>query len=150
MKLLLLTACEKVLQDVQSGHSLISVFHGLTIQLPPEPEMPGNAVIPKEWAIFSKWELLPDEEGKNYASSVEIFWPDGTFFAKSIIAAAQPTQDGMAFIVRLPGFPIGQNGKLKIVQFLQSDDEQVFGPVELEVRVAVTRDLEASESANSN
>src|ERR1039458_6396967 len=121
MKLLILTPCEKVIQDVQSGNSLISVFHGIKIKLPPvDAGLPSDAVAPKDWAIFSKWGLLPEEEGRNYTSFVEVFWPDGRLLASQRLEAAQPTKHGMAFITNLRGFPVGQNGNIKVLCSLES------------------------------
>jgi hypothetical protein len=135
MKLLILTPCNNVLQDPQFGSSLISVFHGINFQVPPDTEVPSNAVIPKEWAVFSKWRLEPDEYGKEYTSRIEIYWPDGAEFTKASVVAQQPTKDGMAFINRMNGFPVGQDGEIRVLQFLESSGEVVYGPVETIIKV---------------
>jgi hypothetical protein len=150
MKLLLLTACDKVLQDPQFGSSLISVFHGIKFQVPAGTELPKDAVVPKEWAIFSKWELLPEEENKNHVSVIEIFWPDGNAFIKYALKAAQPTKNGMAFINRMTGFPVGQDGKLKVIQSLECDGVVVGGPHELDLQVDVTYAPVESEAEASD
>lgn len=139
VKLLVLTPCEKVLSDPFSGQSLIGVFHGLRVALPvaTDPPMPQDAVVPKDWAIFSKWQLEPHEENLDYSSQIEVFWPNGTPFVNARLQAMQPTKSGMAFINRLNGFPIGQNGALRITQSLLRGEEVVFGPVELQVDVLV-------------
>jgi hypothetical protein len=135
MKILLLAACDRVIQDPQFGNSLISVFHGIKFQVPTGAEMPNDAVIPKEWAIFSKWELLPEDEDKPYTSAIKILWPNGTEFIQYRLAAAQPTKTGLAFINRLNGFPVGQAGKIKILQSLECDGAVVYGPEELDIQV---------------
>jgi hypothetical protein len=117
----MLTPCTNVLIDMQYGASLISIFHGITFTLPEGTERPTNAVMPKEWAIYSKWNLEPEEYGKNYTSNIKIYWPDGTLFSEATLDAVQPTKDGMAFINRMNGFPVGQDGKLRILQTLESD-----------------------------
>jgi hypothetical protein len=140
MKLLLVAPCQLALQDPTQGHSLIGVFHEIKIQIPSNaPELPNNAIVPREWAIFSKFELDPDEEGKNYSMTTQFYWPDGSEFANQVLVAAQPTKNGMAFISRFQGFPMGQNGTLKVIATLRRDDEVVCGPTEVGIKVIVEK-----------
>lgn len=128
-----------------SGHSLIAVFHDLKIQIPGNaPDPPPNALLPKEWAIFVKYDLLPDEEGRDYAAQCDIFWPDGNAFVSHTADAAQPTKDGMSFIFRMMAFPIGQNGTIKAKVSLLSHGTVVSGPVEVLARVTVEKTLHAT------
>jgi hypothetical protein len=135
MKLLVFTPCNSALQDPILGSSLIAIFHGITFKVPPGTELPSNAVIPKDWAIFSKWGLEPEEYGKEYTSKIEIYWPDGTEFVKASLVSQQPTRDGMAFISRMTGFPVGQDGEIRVVQLLESGGEIIYGPTELIIKV---------------
>jgi hypothetical protein len=139
MKLLLIAPCEKLIEDLTQGQSMISIFHGLKIRIPRDQEIPSNAVSPKEWAIFSKWELSPEEEGQTFTSTMSVFWPDGSQFFTHELAAIQPTTNPMAFVHRVQGFPIGQNGDLRIVNSLTRDGEVLFGPVEVTVTIDVIR-----------
>jgi hypothetical protein len=142
MKLLLIAPCQIALQDPDQGHSLIAVFHEILIKIPADaPELPAIAIIPKEWAIFSKFSLEPDEEGKDYSLNTSIFWPDGTLFVSQAILAAQPTKNGMAFITRLQGFPMGQNGLVKVSQTLTSEGNLVCENIEVEIKTTVERSL---------
>ena len=141
MKLLIFTACERVLQDPQSGQSLIAVFHGLKFQIPAGTELPSNAALPKFWSIFTKWGLSPHEEGKDYASLTQIYWPDGTLFVEQSLAAAQPTKDGLNFVLQLTGFPMGQSGNLKIVNWVTSGGSTVTEKQEIILTLEVTKDL---------
>jgi hypothetical protein len=137
MKLLILTACDKVLVDaLGGGQSLIGIFEGVNVVL--TDAYPSNASLQREWFIFSKWQLEPDEEGKNYTSLTEIFWPDGNKFGGLELVAAPPTKSGMSFIGRLLTFPFGQIGNLKVVQTLRSDGDLVFGPFEMSISVQST------------
>jgi hypothetical protein len=148
MKLLILAACEKVLSDPQSGPSLIAIFNGMKVTTHTDAVVPRDALLPREWSIFSRWQLEPEEEGKNYTSSTEILWPDGTQFGRLDLVAEQPTADGMSFTGRLTGFPIGQNGKVRIIQTLKRDDGSVSGPFEMFLTVTVTN-AGASSSTES-
>jgi hypothetical protein len=135
MKLLIYTACDRVLQDPVHGASLITVFHGLAFKVQEGIELPPNAVMPKEWAVFTKWGLEREEVGKQYVSKLEIYWPDGTEFIKFSLEALQPIRDGLMFISRITGFPVGQTGNLRILQTLESEGSIVFGPEELIIKV---------------
>lgn len=142
MRLLLTAPCQMALQDPEAGHSLIAIFHEIKINVSLDaPAFPSEALLPKEWAVFSKFGLNTDEEGKDYTLTTEIFWPDGRPLMRHVLPAAQPTKDGMAFITRMQGFPMGQNGLVRITQILSSDGKTVLGPVESEIRVTVERSL---------
>jgi hypothetical protein len=143
MKLLLIAPCDRVLSDPTFGNSLIAVFHEILIKLPPGTEVPSNAMVPRDWTIFSKYELEPSEENKDYSAVTKIFWPNGDLFAELGIAAAKPTKNGMAFAIRLQGAPLGQNGRYLIQQTIRidGDDGFVCGPVESYMSLSVTYDL---------
>ena len=142
MKVLLAAPCNLVLEDKISGHSLIGVFHEIRIQIPADaPDIPVNAMIPREWALFAKFGLEAEEEGLPYSLTVDFRWPDGTPFASHTVQAEQPTKNGMAFITRLQAFPMGQNGIIKSTATLNSGDNIVCGPIETEIKVIVERTL---------
>jgi hypothetical protein len=143
MKLLVIAPCDRIINDPTFGNSLIAVFHEIQIKLPPGSEVPASAMIPRDWSIFSKYYLDPEEEGKEYYSITKVFWPSGEKFAEISLLSANP-KNGMAFAVRLQGAPIGQNGKYRIEQsiHINGNDEFIFGPVESYIAVNVTYDLE--------
>ncbi len=143
MKNLVHVPCQMAIQDQISGHSLIAIFHEIKLQFPGGAEIPLNAVIPREWAIFSKWELEVDEEGRDYVSTTEIYWPDGTLFARFELKAANPIANGMAFVVRLSGFPMGQIGIIRVTNTLSEGGRLVSGPNEIAIRVYHQFDLPA-------
>jgi hypothetical protein len=146
MKLLLAAPCQMSLQDAETGHSLIAVFHEIKIAVPIDtPELPSNAIAPKEWGVFSKFGLTPDEEGKEYTLTTEIFWPDGNQLMHQELHAIQPTKNGMAFISRMQGFPMGQNGIVRVIQTLSSDGHIVLEPIEIEIGVVVEHSLNLPE-----
>ena len=98
-------------------------------------------MLPKEWAIFSKFGLEPSEEDKDYTLKTDIFWPDGKVLASHILDAMPPTKNGMAFIAKSQAFPMGQQGVVRIRESLTSEGKVVFGPIEMEVKVSVERSL---------
>jgi hypothetical protein len=142
MNLLLAAPCQLALQDPVSGHSLIGVFHEIKIQVSEDaPEVPRNAMVPREWAVFSKFALAPEEEGRDYSLLTEVFWPDGTPLASLTVEAAQPTKNGLSFIARLQAFPMGQPGIVRIRTSLRSGENLVWGPTDLEILVIVEKSL---------
>jgi hypothetical protein len=140
MKLLLAAPCNMALQDPDVGHSLIGVFHEIKIQVSQDAEVPNNAMVPKEWAIFSKFSLEPNEEGKDYSLSTDIFWPDGNLLLNNVLPA-KIAKNGMAFIAKLQTFPMGQQGIVRIRESLTSEGKIVCGPIELEVKVVIEKVL---------
>jgi hypothetical protein len=144
MKLLLATPCQFVITDVESslGHSLIAVFHDIGIKVPPSTDVPSNALLPKEWAIFSKWKAEKEEEAtKHYTLQFAAYWPDGTALVEQEIKSNPLVEGGMAFIVRNTGFPIGQNGIVKVILSLMADGVPAHEPVVLDIGVKLTKDL---------
>jgi len=63
-KLIMFTACEKVIIDRRELPSLINIFQRMQIQLLDAP-MPENAVSPVRWDVFSLWQHTKDEVGEN-------------------------------------------------------------------------------------
>jgi hypothetical protein len=125
------------------GHSLIAVFHDLSIRVPESAEVPTNALLPKEWAIFSKWRIDPTEGGKKIKLICEAFWPNGDPLFRSELPAAQIIKNQTTFIIRNLGFPMGQNGIIRIVLSVFVEDELAHDPVELEINFRLEKDLPA-------
>jgi hypothetical protein len=142
MKLLFATACNVVLTDAEWGHSLIGVFDTIKIQVPAATEFPPNALLPREWVVFSKWQLETEDAGHNYVLICDITLPDGTLFANYHLAAPKPTENQtIAFVVRNPGLPMGQNGRIKAVMHLEEGKKVASENVEVSVGVLVERTL---------
>jgi hypothetical protein len=140
MKLLILTPCEKVIQDQTSGPSLIATFQEFGAVIPTAADLPVDAVLPKEWCIFVLWELQPEERDRQYFVRTQIAWPDGKdyidtrFLLRSVADKAY-----MSSIQKISGFPIGQNGTLHIKIWLELDGSVVFAPATTSILVTVSR-----------
>jgi hypothetical protein len=139
MKLLLATACQVVINDPEFSHSLISVFHEIRFGISSSIDLPPNALIPREWSVFSKWELTDEESTGDIAQTCEMYWPDGALLSRTKLVAAKPVQRALAFNVRSQGFPVGQSGKLKIVLWIEDGEKQLSTKEELFVYVRVDR-----------
>src|ERR1700733_13875919 len=113
-------ACEKVIIDQPTGPhapgamgppSLINLFSKMIVEVPSDAEIPGNAVGPREWAIFSMWDVEPGDENKNYILCTGILYPDGHQFG-DVSRTPIPLVLGQRsqMVVRIMGFPLGQPG----------------------------------------
>ena len=146
MKLLLAAPCNLVSIDQQLGHSLIGVFHDIAVKVPPDTEIPANALLPKEWAVFSKWLLSPGEEGEEYFLVSEIYWPDGTMLNQIKVKAPDPNANSITFVLRNQAFPFGQNGKVKILIWIEKEDGEgiklVHESIEILISTKIEKDLE--------
>lgn len=145
MKLLLATPTNMVLEDPTVGQSLIGVFNEIKIQIASDsPEIAANIMLPKEWAVFWRFGLEPEEEGKEYSLVIEMRWPDGAILGLQTLSAVQPTKNGMSFVAKLQAFPMGQNGTFRVSAKLTSNAELVCGPIETEIKVSLERSLSPS------
>ncbi len=143
MKLLIASPCQMVITDKDAGygHSLIAIFHHIKVRVPESAEIPSNALLPREWTIFSKWLLDPAETARKVKQVTEGFWPNGDPLFRQELLASQIVDNQTAFIIRNMGFPMGQNGIIKIVLSIFVDDKLAHEPVELNVAMELIKDL---------
>lgn len=143
--------CEKVIFDQQVGlprspgppqvgpASLIGLFSKIYISIPPGgPEIPANAVTPREWAIYSAWDPEPGDEERNYFFCGQIFYPNGEAYGSQVripinVISGQRSQA----LVRVAGFPIGQIGTYCVRVWLEEDAKKVGNPIDLKVELAI-------------
>ena len=71
----------------------------------------------------------------------EVFWPNGDPLVKNELVAVEVSENQTAFTIRNMGFPMGQNGKIRIILSIFVDDELAHEPVELTVGVDLIKDL---------
>src|SRR5262249_26281326 len=99
-----------------------------------EQQIPQNAVLPKEWYIFSAWEPLQDEMGAQFEQVFQIFWPNGEKFseARSVFKVSDSWQYNT---LQLMGFPVGQEGNLRVVTWIDNAGQPISDLVECRVRI---------------
>jgi hypothetical protein len=132
MRFLATLACEKVVIDKAGAHSLIEIMSGADIAITPPPgllatQLPPNAMSPKQWWIFSVWEPNTDEVGKEFEQVYAVYWPNGdklidgrlTFKADDKVQYTSYT---------ILGFPVGQEGKLKISTWIEKGGSRITDP----------------------
>jgi hypothetical protein len=141
-KLYLFAICEKVITDTNGVVSLIGLFNKVTVTRSPDsPEVPANAVAPKEYSIFTSWDLEAADRGKDYNQFYEFFYPDGAQFGGRAISVikmgdgkrANSTANSIAL-------PIGQVGVYTARTWLEDDAKKtIFEPISLQFEVEVIK-----------
>ena len=142
-------ACEKVLVDQkledrpESGNvvSLIGLFGKIAIAVHEGiPDIPQNAVVPKEWAIYSAWDGEPGDENKEYVICTQLFYPDRRPFGE---VSKQPmkieAKKRYQHIVRINAFPIGQIGSYVVRTWIEEHNRMVISPLEFKIDLEVNR-----------
>jgi hypothetical protein len=132
MKHIATLTCEKVIVDQRNVHSLISLISRAEIGAlpgapqPQEPEpIPMNAVIPKEWYVFSMWLPSAEEVGKSFHQVMQIYWPNGDKYSDSKLPFSVTDVGPVHNSFHSIGMPVGQEGELKIVTWLEENDERI-------------------------
>src|SRR5258708_34061561 len=138
-------ACEKVILDHQpempTGQvgpaSLINLFSKMIGQLAPgSTEVPKNAVVPKEWVVYSAWDIEPGDEKKEYMLCTQMLYPDKTPFGETYrvkinMAPAKRSQ----MTIRFQGFPVGQPGFYTVQTWIEENSKQVVAPIEFRIEL---------------
>lgn len=138
-------ACEKIVLTKDNVASLINLFSKITVAVPANsPEIPGNAVAPKEWAIFSSWDTEMGDELREYDFCTQIFYPDGTPFGEPGKVRI-PIESGKRaqITVQILAFPIGQTGSYTVKTWIEERQTKVLGPLEFGIELVVVQQSKA-------
>ena len=125
-----LLICEKVIIDKEGAHSLINIMLNASIKLqetvpgalPRDIDIPSNTVAPNQWWIYTLWEPSVEDVGQSFVQIYEIYWPNGEKLTANklelrFVQENDKLQQSSFFVA---GFPIGQQGKVKVVTWLES------------------------------
>jgi hypothetical protein len=146
LKFVMCVACEKVIFSNETlNASLINLFTKMRISIPEEaPDIPPNAVVPKEWAVFSSWDTEPGDELKQYFLCVQTFYPDKTpsgAIARSRINIERGKRAQIN--TQILGFPIGQSGAYTVRTWIEEGQAVVNEPIEIQVELEIARGHDA-------
>ncbi len=142
-------ACEKViLAQPDSVPSLIALFSKIIMTVPEEaPEIPKNAVAPKDWAIFSAWDPDPGDEEKDYLFCTQLLYPDQTQFGEiSKIRIKVERNKRSQVSAQILGFPIGQPGFYTVRVWIEENDKRLFGPIEFKIELEIIRQKQSAQA----
>jgi hypothetical protein len=132
-----LVACEKVIIDKEGAHSLVNVLLNASIKLqelqagqePRDINVPKNAVAPTQWWIYTLWEPLPKDVGQSFVQVYEVYWPDGEKLVlppnRLQLPFVQQNEKFNQTSFYIGGFPVGQEGKIRIATWLESETGQI-------------------------
>jgi hypothetical protein len=128
MKCLALLACDKIIIDKDGAHSLINVMLSAAVtlqetqpgQTPKDIEIPANAVSPNQWWIYAQWEPSSNDVGKSFKAVFQIFWPNGEKLMENKLSFTQLDSRIQQTTVYIGGFPVGQQGAVKVTAWLDS------------------------------
>jgi hypothetical protein len=138
LKPILSVACEKVIVDQQQNGvpSLIALFDKMIVAVPKDAEIPSNALGPREWCIFSKWDPEASDVGKDVAVCTQIFYPDGTPLALpvKVMIKVEPNKKTQA-IVRVQAFPLGQKGFYTVRSWIEENAKAVGQSVDFRIEL---------------
>ena len=146
-KLYIFAACEKVVIDQAGTASLISLFNKITGTLPPDSKLPADAVVPKEWAIFTSWTSEPGDEGKEYVQCIQILYPDGAVFKESKDSKFKMESEikRSQVNIQVPVFPVGQAGPYTVRMWLEREGVALTEPQSFHIEVVLNRAGGSSE-----
>jgi hypothetical protein len=144
MKPLAMLACDKIIVDKEGTHSLISVIMDAAVKVqegqpgkpPRDIDVPANAVAPHQWGIYAQWEPSSDDVGKSFVAVFQVFWPNGERLIEQKLPFTQANNKVQQTTLTIAGFPVGQQGRVKIVAWLNSPDgHKVSDGIETHVNI---------------
>lgn len=124
-------ACDKVITDFRGAPSVITIMQNAHIAAYPDAppqEIPANAVIPKEWFIFSAWSPTPADVGQRQIQITQVFWPNGEKITEAR-TDFEVKDDWQYNTVQIGGFPAGQKGNVMIRVWLADRNEKKLSDV---------------------
>jgi hypothetical protein len=133
-------ACNKVVIDKDGAHSLIEIMlnaeiHPTLITQEKTEEgiptsIPPNAVAPTQWWLYTQWEPTLTDVGKDFEQVFQVYWPNGDKFAENRLPFnlkdERMTQTSFSYV----GFPVGQEGRLRLLTWLDQAGNRVTDLIE--------------------
>jgi|SRR6267154_1562803 len=143
MKCITLLTCEKVIIDKEGAHSLINVMLNANVKLQQVQEgqpaedtlIPNDAVTPMQWWIYTVWNPSSDDVGRAFEQVYQVFWPNNEKLAESTLPFTQKDEKMQQTTFYIGGFPIGQQGKIRVVTWLHFEGRRVSEMAETYIMV---------------
>lgn len=142
-------ACERViLAQPDAVPSLISLFSKMLVTVPEEaPEIPKNAVAPREWAVYAAWDPEPGDEDKRYTFCSQLLYPDQSQFGDIGKIKLKVERDKRCQVnLQIPAFPIGQTGFYTVRTWIEENDKRVLGPNEFNIELQIIRQKQSAQA----
>jgi hypothetical protein len=143
MKCIALLTCEKAIVDKEGAHSLINVMLIANVERqqvqegqPPEDiSIPHDAVAPMHWWVYTLWLPSSEDVGKAFEQMYQVFWPNNEKLAESALLFTQENEAMQQTTFTIGGFPIGQQGKIRVVTWLHFEGLRVSEMAETYITV---------------
>ncbi len=131
-------AGEKVIVDQDGVASVIGLFNKVILNLPPGASVPNNAVAPKDWSVYTAWDIDAGDELRDLMFCLQIFYPDKTQFGEITKIKMNLERDKRAQLkINIQGFPIGQKGAYTVRSWIEENGDLVAGPLEFSISVEI-------------
>jgi hypothetical protein len=143
MKCTAVVACEKIIIDKEGAHSIINVMLNAQIFLqktepgkaPEGVPLPSNAIAPIVWWVYTVWNPSIEDAGKTFEQVYQAYWPNGDKFMESRLPFTLKDDAPMQTTFHIGGFPAGQEGKVQVLTWLDSEGSRVSDIYDTFVRV---------------
>jgi hypothetical protein len=124
-KLLIFAACEKIIVDEGHNVSLIVLMQNVDVSIIQNTEVAHTAISPQAWAVFSMWQTLPEDVGKQLVQIVQIVWPDKSEFKRIQVPFQLEADKAHHNKITIIGFPAGQVGVIAINLWIEENSRQL-------------------------
>lgn len=133
-------ACEKVIIDRELIATLVSLFSKFIIEVPFDAEIPKNAIIPREWSVYSAWDADTGDENQANFLCTQVFYPDASPFGETAknkmgVDVGKRSQINTQF----QGFPIGQPGSYVVRTWVEQNEKNVSPIIEFKIDLEIKR-----------
>ena len=143
MKCRALLPCERVIIDKDGAHSIINVMLNAEVsmdvvgpsQMAQPMTIPPNAMTGTTWWLYTLWEPSGDDVGKDFEQVYQVYWPNGDKLLESRLSFTQKDDTMNQTTFYIAGFPVGQQGRVKILTWLDSQGHRVSDVVEGSVNI---------------
>jgi hypothetical protein len=131
--------CEKVIFSKEDVASLIGLFSKMILKVAKGTEIPNNALMPREWAVFSAWDPEPGDEKRLFVLCTRFVFPDLSQFG-DVTKTPMVIESGKRFQVNTAfnGFPIGQAGPCRVVTWIEENEHVAVSPIELKIDLEIS------------
>ncbi len=127
-QLITFALAEKCLITKEGAASLITILQrvDVRVQASKDPQvLPGNAVAPLNWCVYSLWRQEAEDKGAEFSKVVQIFWPDKAEFLKRSVQFRFTEEKNHNVLINLSGFPAGQEGSVTVNMWLERESQRI-------------------------
>ena len=112
-KLILLSACEKVIVDRSQLPSMINIFQRMTFEVTDAP-LPEKAVAPTRWDILTIWQHTPEEKGVDFVQHTTVVSPDKSIFVETTTKFKVTDDNDLQSknVSQIMGVPVSKEGSV--------------------------------------